>query len=311
MQQVTLNITVATRKVIYQMGDFRLTNTKTGKYEDRTAQKQVQIQKFDWSALVSFAGVGSVGTLNVSNWLAEQIGKIPADGSVERLITLLLEADRWLQTTPAKHRWHTFTIGAFVGSRPLTAMISNFQSIDGRQEPSPRRMLFITRRRPTHPLVILAGQGAASVTEQDRSRLIGLVRSNAPPLTVHNALAELNERIAALDSSVSPGCFTSHLTIDGKSEGIPHGIDSRQEYLPEFALEAFKKLGLTLKPAIDETGRPKPIQLVGMTGVRSPSSEQEFQARLKENPNDPELLNNSRVSGLCGGVQVAEQDVWE
>jgi Tfp pilus assembly protein PilF len=289
---VTLNITVATRKVIYQMGDFRLTNTISGKYEDRTAQKQVQVQKFDWSALVSFAGVGSVGNLNVSDWLAEQIGKIPADGSVERLITLLLEADRWLQTTPAKHRWHTFTIGAFVGSRPLTAMVSNFQSIDGRQESSPRRMLFVTRRRPTHPLVILAGQGAASVTEQDRLRLIGLVRSNAPPQTVHNALAELNERIAALDSSVSPGCFTSHLTIDGKSEGTPHGIDPQQEYLPEFALEDLKKLGLTLKPAIDEAGRPKPIQLVGMTGVRSPSSEQEFQARLKENPKDPELLNN-------------------
>ena len=83
---MTLNITVATRKVIYQMGDFRLTNTITGKHEDRTAQKQVQIQKFDWSALVSFAGVGSVGNLNVSNWLAEQIGKISADGSVETLI---------------------------------------------------------------------------------------------------------------------------------------------------------------------------------------------------------------------------------
>ena|SRR5215217_6581187 len=76
---------------------------------------------------------------------------------------------------------------------------------------------------------------------------------------------------------------------------MPHGIDPQQEYLPEFALEALKKLGLTLKPAMDEAGRPKPLQVIGMTGVRSPSSEQEFQARLKENPNDPELLNNYGV----------------
>ncbi len=109
---MTLNITLATRRVIYQMGDFRVTDTTTGEYKDHIAQKQVQIQRFDWSALVSFAGVGSVGNLSVSNWLAEQLRKLPGNGSVETLITLLLEADRWLRRVPAQHRRHTFTIAA-------------------------------------------------------------------------------------------------------------------------------------------------------------------------------------------------------
>lgn len=289
---MTLNVTLATRKVIYQMGDFRLTNLITHKYEDRTAQKQILVQRFDWTALVAFAGVGRTRNLSVSDWLAEKVSNIPMDASIETLITRLLEADQWLSSVSTKYRRHTFTIGAFVGSRPLTVLVSNFESIDGRREPTARNQMYVTRSRPSRPRITLAGQGAASVTAKDNSRLIGLLRSNAPTKAIHDALAELNERVAALDASVSPGCFTSHLTVDGKSEGMPHGIGPQQEYSPEFALEALKKLGLKLNPAKDEAGRPKPIQLVGMTGVRSASSEDEFRARLKENPKDPELLNN-------------------
>jgi tetratricopeptide (TPR) repeat protein len=289
---VTLNVTLATRAAIYQTGDFRLTNTTTGKYEDYSAQKQVLVQRYDWTALVAFAGVGSVGKLSVSGWLAGQIAKIPMDGSVEQLITLVLEADSWLRNVPRQHRRHTFTVGAFVGRRPLIALISNFQSMNGREEASARNMLTVTRRRPSHPAVILGGSGAASVTDQDQARLIGFVRSNASSNTIHEALADLNGHVATLDQSVSPGCFTSHLAVDGTGHGIPHGIDTQQEYSPDFALEGLKQLGLSLRPAVDEHGRPKPIQLRQMAIGRSAASEEEFQARIRDNPDNPEPLNN-------------------
>jgi hypothetical protein len=156
---VTLNLTLATRKIIYQMGDFRVTDTTTGEYKDHIAQKQVQIQRFRWSALVSFAGVGSVGNLGVSDWLAGQTRKIPGDATVEALISLLLEADQWLRRVPPRHRRHTFTIAAFVGSKPLTALVSNFESIDGRQESSARtRFMLLAIDHPSRALS-LPGKG--------------------------------------------------------------------------------------------------------------------------------------------------------
>jgi hypothetical protein len=39
----------------------------------------------------------------------------------------LLKANDWLSTVPSPHNRHSFTVGAFVGSEPVFALVSNFE----------------------------------------------------------------------------------------------------------------------------------------------------------------------------------------
>ena len=47
---MSLNITVLSRRIIYQSGDFRLVDGR-GRPLDYQAQKQIQLNRFGWSAV--------------------------------------------------------------------------------------------------------------------------------------------------------------------------------------------------------------------------------------------------------------------
>jgi hypothetical protein len=265
---MTLNITILTRRAIYQSGDFRLLYTATGRWNDYTAQKQVLINRSSWSAVVAFAGVGETIQIKVTDWLAAQIAAIPYDADFRALIRALCSADSWL--APLRPRpAHTFSVGGFIGVKPVAALVSNFESIDGQRQPV-RDRLFVTETRPGKPRIIVTGQPQA-VPQEERRALLGLVRAKPEPTKVHEALADTNRRAAGRNNTISPGCFTSHLTLTGRGAGIPHGIDKDRDYIPAFS---FGGMQIKLKPALDEHGKPKPIQLVQLaTGRFDPSDE--------------------------------------
>ena len=133
---MTLNITVATPRCIFQSADYRLQDVTTKKTFDFQTQKLVLINNSRWSATVCSAGVGRTDTVDVSEWLAERVAAIEFADPFERLLDELKTADAWLSKVPSPYNRHSFSIGAFVGTHPVFALVSNFEKPNG--PPSPR-----------------------------------------------------------------------------------------------------------------------------------------------------------------------------
>jgi len=294
---MTLNITLVSREAIYQSSDFRLSvfDTATGRYipRDDVAQKQVFVSTFRWNATVTFTGVGATADIRVADWLAEQVRSFKGHVPFSDLLKALLGADSWLRTVPARDRRHTFVVAGFVSIYPIVALVSNFETVTAQAHPDPLKRLIVTQFRPRKPQLIITGQRAA-VETTNRASLLRRVRAGAAAHEMHLQLAETNAvaaRRPAARNTVSEACFTCHLSSDGTGEARAHGLDESQPYTPAFA-DMLSQLGLRLRPALDEQGRPKPIQFRGMTFARSEPTERFHREQLRRKPNDPSTHNN-------------------
>lgn len=126
---MTLNLTVTTQRCIYQSADFRLRDWATGELRDFETQKIALVNRFRWTATVCFAGVGRTLKVNVGDWLAERIAAIEHEDPFDRLLDELLTADGWLSDTSLPDNRHSFSVGAFVGTEPVFALVSNFETL--------------------------------------------------------------------------------------------------------------------------------------------------------------------------------------
>jgi hypothetical protein len=89
---MTLNVTVASERCIYQSADFRLLDLRTGATYDDRAQKAVVVTAREWIATVCFSGVGwTAQGLDVSDWLADK-AQIQHREPLDTLVAKLLEA---------------------------------------------------------------------------------------------------------------------------------------------------------------------------------------------------------------------------
>jgi len=285
---MSLSITLLSRDSIFQCADFRLTDRRTKQPWDFVSQKVIVLNRFGWSAVVSFVGMGHTGQLDVAEWLASRTALIPHRAPVDELPAALLDANDWLQTLPGRSP-HTFTVGAFVGIQPRAVVVSNFESLHARPSSSPRERLEVSRCTFFKPSVLVTGRPSA-VREEDRQWLLQLLRQGRPAREIHEALARVNARAARADDSISPGCFTAHLHITGEGEAMPHGLDESREYQPEFSRQLMP--GLKLNPARDGQGRPKPIRLRGMTVGRIEQTDEFHREQLRAKPNDANAHNN-------------------
>ena len=289
---MTLNITVLSRRSIYQSADFRLTDARTGNHTvDFATQKIVMVNTFGWTASICFAGVGRTANVIVSEWLTERANSILNNDPFERLIEELRTADTWLSNVPPPLNRHSFNVGAFVGSEPIYVLISNFEHPSGQETALAAKELSVFQMKPTRPKALLSGIKSA-VTKRERKDLVGIASTTTNYERVCDSLAEINRRASTRSNLISPGCFTTHLLNTGESEGRVHGLEGQSFFptfgLPPGALEVVRDL-------LDAQIGGGNYQLVGMSGARTPSSEMEHQARLKERPNDPELHNNYGV----------------
>src|SRR6266516_3272204 len=126
---MTLVMTLVSRKLIMQCADFRATDTKTGKYQDRT-QKQVIIVRQGWSAVVSFTGVAEANYKRTDKWLREAVEGLDRSATFNDLLARLKQAERWLARVPAEHRHHSFIAAGFIGLQPILGLVSNFERLD-------------------------------------------------------------------------------------------------------------------------------------------------------------------------------------
>jgi Tfp pilus assembly protein PilF len=176
--------------------------------------------------------------------------------------------------------------------KPHFLLISNFEAI-GR--PPRARSTFpatleVTRFRPKKEQLFLSGR-PESVPMGERQRLLGIFRKVPPPEEGYAALAAVNRRASERDRAVGPACFTSHATVLGEEGGTVHGWPPHRDYLPAF-VDIHGMVLPRFKRELDDEGRPKPIQLTGISGARFKPSAEYFRVALEEKPDDPSILSD-------------------
>ena len=272
---MTLNIMLVSKWGAYQCADFRLTDLQSGEYYDNSAQKQLLVNNFRWSATIQFAGVGQTPTVDVSKWLADKVSNLGWKAEFDDLLTALQDADIWLRPLKGDKRV-TFSVAAFIGSKPVAVLVSNCEIIDGKAQNTAGSKLRVTQKIPRRAQLFLTGYPAAA-EKTDRILLRQLLQRNADRIALHNSMAAVNVRASASPKSnylISPSCYTTNILPDGTGEGMLHGRDDTTGYVPHTIQNIFDKIGIRINPARDEDGNPKSIQVKGMTFARSTGQKQ-------------------------------------
>jgi hypothetical protein len=273
---MTLNITVVARDIVYQCSDFRLSSYdgRAGKYVplDRYSQKQVFITTFDWTATVTFTGIGLTPRVDVADWLSQFAAECSPDAQLSDLSQYLLSGESWLSTVRTDDKRHTFVAAGFIGDRPFLMVVSNYQDVYGVSQARAGAKLQATYAYPTSvkPSVLVTGRSEA-VSKETRLELRRRVRAAAARGVMHDYLAEINAAVALspkAEGTVSPECFTADLRPDGQSEHRPHGVGDWDGYMPPQFAKLLSRYGLALNPALDENGNPKRIKFVAGSSAR-------------------------------------------
>ncbi len=208
---MALKITVTTPRCIYQCADYQVTDFAARKPIAVRSQKIIFVHRFQWSATVCFAGVARYGNIDVGEWLAERMQGVGPKDPLDHVIEQLLKADQWLQSVPHPGNRHSFSLGPFIGSEPVFALVSNFERPSGLSDSEAPSKLSVYQTRPTKPKTFIADQKRA-VCRTMRRRLEALARSEPDPQKMYSALAEVNREVAVPCSSVSKTCFTTYYT---------------------------------------------------------------------------------------------------
>ena len=303
---MTLTLTVTTPRCIYQSADYRLFNLRTRQPEDFQTQKVVLVNAFGWTATVCFAGVGRTNNLDVGEWLAQRTAAIGLSDPFEHLLDQLLTADTWLATIPEPYKKHSFSVGAFVGSKPVFALISNFENLGGLISARASKKLSLFQMRPTKPQMFVSGQPWA-LNRSSRRRLLILAGQEPSPERMYSALVEENQRVALRTNLVSPACFTAHLRFTGEAGGEAHCLGNRP-FVPSFIIPDAAKDAVTR--LLDEQFGPGQAQIRSMSMVRFEASDEYHATQLKEKPDDPNVHNNygAYLKDKQGDLQGAEQE---
>jgi tetratricopeptide (TPR) repeat protein len=280
--RMSLVLTVVSPKVIYQSADYRLIDLRTNETRDFDTQKLFLANTHTWSAIVGFAGVGRTADVDVAFWLSEQIAGLDHEGPIEQLLERLMSANEWLRPL-SKRREHSFSVGAFVGSRAAFYLVSNFERINGTRRPIAESQLQLSRFDPRGPRIFVSGQ---SVPRSGRRRLEALVKRDPDPERVYEALESLNKEVARANRTVSPDCLTAHVRLTGEGGSMPRGTGERSIRMPLLS-EAQDIIDQVVAQHFPEGGR-----VSAMWTGRFDASEDYHQTQLQEKPTDPNAHSN-------------------
>ncbi|MCY2964090.1 MAG: tetratricopeptide repeat protein [Planctomycetota bacterium] len=282
---MTLNITVVTRRHIYQSSDCRSTNWETGSYADSDVQKIFPVGGQYWDAVVCFCGVAMTGPItNVGNWLSRRISLLSFDSSFSQFIDQLLEADVWLSSVEEKYRRHSFTVGAFVNGVSRCVLVSNFERINDLALKKPAQKLFVTEADNCVDRYYVSGR-PNSVRKGDLQRMVKLAAKSTSHETIFTALAGINKAASKRDITISPACVTACISADGRSSARPHHVDNvAQFYVPTPGLSSDEFFSLAAPG-----GRGRIVQTAS---VRMEMNLEFLQRRLEMNPGSSEAHLN-------------------
>jgi SEC-C motif len=225
---LTLNTTLFETNAFHQASDFRLVDPRDGSLRTDSSPKQVFLNYYGWAAVVTYAGIGQVGTLTTADRLVKMF--VDAGGGTrfdEAMELIRADAEGWLQQVPRSHRHHTFSVAGLESGRPVLVVISNFEDISGLRNSLPGTFSISSADDPVSE-AFFTGQGAVWVPAEGRAMLQRIARRRSSrPRAVRACLARVNARAAAVDSSVSAGCSCVTLQADGQAWGEHWGTPTK------------------------------------------------------------------------------------
>ncbi len=303
---MTLNLTVASARCIYQSADYRLVDLQTRRFIDFEAQKIQAFTTFRWSATICFAGVGRTNTVDVSEWLSHQVSSIDQNDPFDVLIDKLLEADSWLNDIPHPHNRHSFSVGAFIGSHPEFVLISNFEDLVGNVAPQAAAKLVVYRSRPGRPTTYVSGIVHA-VNRAQRRLLAKLASRDLTPSAMYEALANVNRAAARRTDYVSEACFTTHIRLTGDGGGLAHGAEGH--ILKPFLGTPPEIQGVIRKLLHEQFGAGRG-SISSISFARSEASDEYHHTQLREKPKDASVHSNygAYLKDAKGDVEGAERE---
>ena len=268
---MTLNLMLTSKHAVYLSGDFRLTSItdQTPLPDSYDTQKLIPVIRHDWTALIAYMGVASAPPIisDMGQWIVEQMGAIPFDGSFSELWRRLLDLNRWLERIRGDRRIAVSAVG-FREQRPFMMLISNFLNLDGQvADAGPQLRSYL--RRPNQPEVRAVGTVRPDVFERVRlERLLQVSSSRrlVPQLT-RRAVAEINANIARRSrGSISEECVAGYVLRSGSAAIGAHGIPENVAYFPNWVRKDLENEGITgFEHSTDAEVQGFPIQWKRMT----------------------------------------------
>jgi tetratricopeptide (TPR) repeat protein len=288
---MTLNLTVTTDRRLFQCADYRLVNWHTGEALETETQKIFLFNAFGWTATVCFTGVARTHTgVDVGQWLGKLQGSISMDDSFDDLLQGLKGANQWLQQLPKNyHRRLSFSVGAFVETTPVYALVTNHRASSAPHDSQVAESLSIRTTQPANAKAYVAGR-TDKVFPAESHRLEELARAGVDEDRMHEALANLNRTVAGRTDWVSEACITSHLLITGAGDVRVHDPEGTREYTHPFPSSVAEGITRVLDDHFPDGWRSR-----SATTGRSATSEKEHKVRIGENPDDANARNNYGV----------------
>ncbi|MEU8278379.1 hypothetical protein ACFYOK_35490 [Microbispora bryophytorum] len=229
---MTLNITLLTRTRIFQSSDFRL--SANGNLVSSSTMKLITLHYYTFSGFISYTGIAKrdvnsavdTGGLIV-DWLQGR-DDIAFHEAVEIVRAKASEyVTEIAKQTGVRHKL-TLIAAAFHNDNPTVAVVSNFESIDGREDStvsSELRTSWSSLRPGRTPRVIVTGCKKA-VPLRDRKRLEDLaLAAGEDSARIRVAIEDLNRDAArrpGWTQLISENCTVVSLDSSGNgSQDIP------------------------------------------------------------------------------------------
>jgi hypothetical protein len=259
---MTLILTVANSRGVFQSSDFRLTEVRTGGFlSDKAGSKQIAATRSDYQLQLAFTGIASVGAKRTVDWLGDELRSSPADASLEFLChALAVACRRELKSLAGRHILSIVLLVARLGKPFQVAELTNEQWEGRRSRPSERFEVRIHTVRK--PFISVAGcKGCLS--REDRMALAALARADLPPEEMMDRLAAINAAAAKRSRGlVSEECWTSAFYGDAhtrRSALKDHGSQSGNVGQQFMGIDMAKLLQENLRAAPGEEVRITPL----------------------------------------------------
>lgn len=268
--QLTLNITLLTKDIIFQSADHRLWDPERDELITDTSVKSVSLDHWSWTGFVTYTGIGRWG-LDTSAWLTQWLSGEP-DQSVEQTIDIIQRSgSEWLgrvRRSSGKNYPHTFVLAAFVDEQPTAILISNFEFTNRPRLEVPDSALHVSRVSTATPRAIVTGCLKSPVSRQQRRTLERLAqRHGNDPARVRQAMAVLNREAARTGGCpISEECAVQSVDRAGRgyASGLPAGA------IPRTIIGGIDVGALTQEIAA-EMFEGGPVRVVGSTFASSRS----------------------------------------
>ena len=221
---MTLLITVATKRALYQSSDYRLSDGGRS-IETENGAKQLSVQGRRWIAQVSFTGIAKDGNgYDTRSWLQETAAALPPEALIESFVDALVQRGTQALSTIRNYDNRLNVVVATVEASAARLFIAtNWEPLfaPATQDRDQLRYCEVNIARPR----VLVHGNAGTVPRSLRRWIQRLVVLRSDRDRIASALAMVNAFAARQSGgTISQGCWVQGLFSDGNSFGRNHGV---------------------------------------------------------------------------------------